>query len=151
MTALIERATKKEQAIARQNLPSVSRLAASFARREEPVDIEVSDHELVQLKLPAKVFRLLKSILSMMAEGKAFSLIPEDSELSTQQAADMLNVSRPFLVKLLEAGEIPFKKVGSHRRILMEDFITYSRIMEAQREKALQELAKQAQELDMGY
>jgi excisionase family DNA binding protein len=86
-----------------------------------------------------------------MADGKAFSLVPEDSELTTQQAADMLNVSRPFLVKLLEAGELPFKKVGSHRRILMEDLLSYISISEANRGKALKELARQAQDLKMGY
>ena len=151
MNAVIERATINEQVIAQQNLPFVRALANSFTRREEPVDIEVSDHVLVRLKLPAKIFKLLNVILGMMAEGRAFSLIPEDSEHSTQQAADMLNVSRPFLIKLLNAGKIPFKKVGTHRRILIEDLIAYTKIMETNREKALHALAKQAQELDLGY
>ncbi|WP_211228191.1 excisionase family DNA-binding protein [Aequorivita capsosiphonis] len=60
-----------------------------------------------------------------MAEGKTISIVPSNSEVSTQQAADMLNVSRPHLVKLLEAQKIPFKKVGSHRRILLNDIIEY--------------------------
>ncbi len=151
MAAVLERTTKKEQAVAQENLPEMNRLAAAFAHSEEPINIEVNNHELVKLRLPAKVFRLLKSILDLMAEGRAFSLIPQESELSTQQAAEMLNVSRPYLVKLLESGEIPFKKVGSHRRILVQDLFAYIKIFEDQREKALQDLAQEAQELGLGY
>jgi excisionase family DNA binding protein len=151
MTTLAERPTRKDQAIAQQALPSVRDLAKVFATRKEPVTVEIHDDEQVHLVLPVKIFALLDHILSLMADGKAFSLVPEDSELTTQQAADMLNVSRPFLVKLLEAGELPYKKVGSHRRILMEDLLSYISISEANREKALTELARQAQDLKMGY
>jgi excisionase family DNA binding protein len=151
MTTLAERANQKDQDIARKALPSVCELAKVYASRKEPVIVEIQDDEQVHLVLPVKVFELLDHILSLMADGKAFSLVPEDSELTTQQAADMLNVSRPFLVKLLEAGELPFKKVGSHRRILMEDLLSYISISEANRGKALKELARQAQDLKMGY
>jgi excisionase family DNA binding protein len=151
MTTLAERANRKDQDIARKALPSVRELAKVYASRKEPVIVEIQDDEQVHLVLPVKVFELLDHILSLMADGKAFSLVPEDSELTTQQAADMLNVSRPFLVKLLEAGELPFKKVGSHRRILMEDLLSYISISEANRGKALKELARQAQDLKMGY
>jgi excisionase family DNA binding protein len=86
-----------------------------------------------------------------MAEGKAVQVSPVEAELSTQEAADMLGVSRPFLVKLLEQGKIPFKKVGSHRRIELKNLQAYERKQKAIREKNLAFLAKQAQDLNPGY
>jgi excisionase family DNA binding protein len=86
-----------------------------------------------------------------MAQGKAISIIPSSAEITTQQAAEMLNMSRPHVVKLLEEGELPFHKVGTHRRIKLKDLEKYRSKMEKEREEALTELARQAQELDMGY
>ena len=111
----------------------------------------MNDNEDQKLDVPAKVFEMLKFILSNIAEGKAFSIIPLETELSTQQAADMLNVSRPFLVKQLEAGAIPYTKVGRHRRVLLQDLLNYKKQNEATREQALLNLSKQAQELNLGY
>lgn len=86
-----------------------------------------------------------------MAKGKAVSVIPSDAEITTQQAADILNVSRPHVVKLLEDGVIPFHKVGSHRRIKLKDVERYRQNKADEREEHLSELADQAQELNMGY
>jgi excisionase family DNA binding protein len=86
-----------------------------------------------------------------MAEGKSITLIPSDAEVSTQQAADILNVSRPHLVKLLEDGKIAFTKVGTHRRIEIQNLMDYQKNLKKNRRKHLGFLAEQAQELNLGY
>jgi excisionase family DNA binding protein len=78
-------------------------------------------------------------------------MIPSDKTISTQEAADLIGVSRPHIVKLLEAGEIPFKKVGSHRRVLVKDIEIYEQRLQKTRKQKISLLAKQAQELNLGY
>jgi excisionase family DNA binding protein len=91
------------------------------------------------------------NILEAMAAGRGVTIIPENAELTTVQAADVLNVSRPFFIKLLENGAIPHRKVGKHRRVRMEDFMAYKERIDREREAVLDQLAAQAQEFDMGY
>ncbi len=103
------------------------------------------------LALPRAVKQLLAHLLTEMSHGNAVTLIPIHAEMTTQEAADYLNVSRPHLVKLLEEGTIPFHKVGSHRRVRFRDLKGYKDRITADRAKALDELAAQAQEFNMGY
>lgn len=103
------------------------------------------------LVIPAGAVRLLLNILTQMSEGNAVTLIPINAELTTQEAADLLHVSRPFLVRLLEQGDIPYHKVGTHRRIKLTELLAYKKKMEAESRKAREELTREAQELDMGY
>lgn len=104
------------------------------------------DDELV---LPPSAARLLLGILTEMGRGNAVSVSPIQAELTTNQAAELLNVSRPHLTKLLEDGAIPFRKVGTHHRVMLQDVLAYKKEMFAKRHAALDELTALDQELGL--
>jgi excisionase family DNA binding protein len=93
---------------------------------------------------------LLSQILALMARQQTFVLYPESSELTTKQAAEVLGVSRPFLIRVLEAGEIPYRKVGRHRRVLMKDVLLHKQANQVRRRAALDELVRTSEEVG-GY
>lgn len=140
--------TAQDAAIAR-----VSRQAfARFAHTRAPLKLRVTDVEQAEpIELPAGAVALLMDILEAMAAGRGVTIIPENAELTTVQAAAVLNVSRPFLIKLLEDGRIPYRTVGKHRRVRMEDVMAYKTAIDRDREAVLDQLAAEAQEQDMGY
>jgi excisionase family DNA binding protein len=94
-----------------------------------------------EIELPMSLFHVLRQIIHHLMRGRAISIVPFSKELSTQEAADILNVSRPFLIKLLEQGELPFTKVGTHRRIRFDDLMNYKRQRDSNRKAGLAEIA----------
>jgi len=130
-----------------------SRRLATLLGEKSEVQVQiVKENDAAEiLTIPSSAMRLLVNILAEMAQGNAVLLTPIHAELSTQQAADLLNVSRPYLVELLDNGVIPHHKVGTHRRVLLEDLLRYKNDIKAKRREALSELVAQAQALDMGY
>jgi excisionase family DNA binding protein len=128
-------------------------LAAFISTRAETQRIQIfdSDNKAHQVELPTSALRLLMDVLAELAEGNAVRVVPVHAELTTQEAADLLNVSRPHLVKLLEEGELPFHKTGKHRRVRFADLMQFKSARERASEDAMRELAAQAQELGMGY
>jgi excisionase family DNA binding protein len=101
--------------------------------------------------VPVQPFQLFVELLGYLANGDGVVVLPEHAELSTQQAADFLNVSRPFLVHLVDEDKLPAGKVGTHRRVLLSDLLALQRRDDAQREAVMRELADEAQELGLGY
>lgn len=130
-----------------------SRQLAHYSGTGEVLSIQVIEESRVgeTLRLPAAALHLLRDILTEMAQGNAVTLLPVHAELTTQEAADLLNVSRPYLINLLEEGEIPFHKTGTHRRVRAQDILAYKAHIDAERRDALRQLAEQAQELGLGY
>jgi excisionase family DNA binding protein len=112
----------------------------------ERADVKLDGHDLI---LPRQALALLRDLLSEMAQGNAVTIVPTHAELTTQEAANILNVSRPYLIKLLEEGEIAHHKVNKHRRIRFDDLMAYKRQQALQSSQALNELAQQTQKLSM--
>lgn len=129
-----------------------SRALSKYALNERlHLKIASNNNESEDLILPDYAINLLLAMLTEMSKGNAITVMPIHAELSTQETAELLNVSRPHLVDLLEQGKIPFRKVGTHRRVLANDVFDYKQRIDEARLKALDDLAAQAQELGMGY
>ena len=126
-------------------------LLSHYVQTKTPLMLRVADHEAETIELPAGAVTLLLDILKAMAAGQGVTIIPENAELTTVQAADVLNVSNPYLIDLLDAQKIPHRKVGQDRRILMGDVLAYKESIHAERESVLDQLVADAQEHDMGY
>ncbi|MEZ5223770.1 MAG: helix-turn-helix domain-containing protein [Ilumatobacteraceae bacterium] len=110
-----------------------------------------TDDSDTTLEIPGPALRLLVDILAQIANGNAVTVAPVHAELTTQQAADILNVSRPYLVKLLEERRLPYRSVGNRRRVLLADLIAYKRIDDAERRAVADELTAEAQRLGLDY
>jgi excisionase family DNA binding protein len=112
------------------------------------VRLKATGNGELTVELPPAVGQIVMELLMHISRGEAVTFVPFGAELTTQQAADMLNVSRPFLIKLLQGGQLPFRMVGSHRRISASDLMAYRRQREEKQKEALKELARLGQQID---
>jgi excisionase family DNA binding protein len=127
-----------------------SRVLAARLRKKEPLRLRmVDDPAKVMVKIPASAVRMLVQILEEMARGNAVALTPVHRELTTQEAADFLNISRPSLIQLLDGGKIEYRRVGTHRRVKFEGLVAYKRRADADRRAVLAELAAYDQEIGL--
>lgn len=140
----------RDIALARESGRILSNVLEKSGEVQE-IAIRADDGTAHTVSLPISAMRHLLDILAEIGRGNAVSVNPIHALLTTQEAADILNVSRPFLVQLLEKGAIPFHKVGTHRRVRHEHVFAYKSDIDSKRRATLDELAAQAQELDMGY
>jgi excisionase family DNA binding protein len=129
-------------------LPHVRDFLASHLGHEV-VRLVVEDEHGESLTVPRPAVELLARVLAHMAAGQGVSVVPSHAELTTQQAADMMNVSRPYLIGLLERGEIEYRKVGAHRRIKAESLLNYMREDDRKRRTAADELTALGEEMDL--
>jgi len=126
-----------------------SRVLAARMQDADPMELRILDHDTPAetLKLPAPAVRLLLRILEEMARGNAVTLIPLHAELTTQEAAGMLNISRPTLIQLLDEKKIKFRRIGTHRRIPFESVMEYKRKARADRQAAIDEFVSHNEDL----
>ncbi|MBV8255447.1 MAG: helix-turn-helix domain-containing protein [Chitinophaga sp.] len=153
METILNKTTKHDQKIAKANRAQVTKASAEIAKTDsDTVALHLEGFKST-LKIPKSAMLLLFDMLDKMADGSSISLLFSDdkSEISTQQAAELLGTSRPYIVSLLEKGEIPFTKIGTHRRIQMKDLIAYNQKIKKNRAHKLDFLTEQAQDLKMGY
>jgi excisionase family DNA binding protein len=141
--------TTEDAALAKKALHALASHQDPF--RDFYVQIVQKGKTPERLLLPPSAVQLLFTILGEMSAGNAVTLIPVHAELTTQEAADVLNVSRPFLMNLLDEQKIPYLKVGTHRRILFADLMRYKHQIDADRRATLDQLTHDAQALKMGY
>ena len=126
------------------NADQLRKIMANLVTEDKPTKLQLAleKGEMADVTLSPAIANTFLQVLRLISSGKGFKLIPVGAELTTQQAADHLNVSRPFLIKLLEAGDIPFAKTGRHRRIKAEDLFAYKAARDAQRGETLSDMAK---------
>ena len=123
-----------------------------YARNKSSLKLRVADVEHAEhIELPSGIITFLMDILEAIAAGQGVTIFPENAELTAMQAADVLDVSLPFLIKLLKEKQIPHRMVGKHYRIRFKDVRDYMISIDAEREKVLDQLVAEAQKYDMGY
>jgi len=133
----IRKPTKEEQRAARE---SYEALASSIEQlHTEMPEIEIDETE-EKIRIPLSALRLLAKILKEIGRGNPISIVPIATEMTTQAASELLGCSRPYFVKLLEEGKIPYTKIGKHRRIKYEDVVTFRKKMKARQRNKIQEL-----------
>ena len=124
-------------------------LEAMFSKGERTAKLTSPHGE--EVELPASAFHALQLVADGMAKGLTMLLLPQGKELTTQQAADILHVSRPHVIKLLEQGKMPYHQVGTHRRVKIEDVLAFREKRNKRRREQLDELTRLSEQLPVGY
>ena len=119
--------------------------------RAAAITVTTTDGGQPRVELPPTALKLIGQLLGAMSEGRPITLVPSKLEFSTVETANFLNVSRPFVIKEIEEGRLPHRKVGSHRRVAFEDLVAYAREMRKRQEGALERMAENARELGLDY
>ncbi|MFD1557436.1 excisionase family DNA-binding protein [Paraburkholderia silviterrae] len=140
--------SEQEAELARVSGRDLSVVLSSRAETQQ-FDFKDDRGETRTVTLPTSFVRLMVEALAEIGQGNAVSLIPIHAELTSQEAADVLNVSRPYLIQLLDKGEIPYRKVNTHRRIRYDDVLAYKNRVDADRRAALEELSALHQEMGL--
>ncbi|MGH2485024.1 MAG: helix-turn-helix domain-containing protein, partial [Ktedonobacterales bacterium] len=142
---------ERREAIASQerDAQALRQIEALLAARHGSIELTSADANGEGVVLPETVTRILDQAVHLLARHSAVAVVSVDSELTTQEAADILNVSRPYLVRLLESGAIPFTKTGAHRRIRLDDLLRYKAVRDVERKQALDELTRLSQEMGL--
>lgn len=139
--------SEEDISLARVSAEELSRLLLRIPQADR-ARVQMDDQSLI---LPRYALNLLRDLLTELAQGNMIEIVPTHHLLTSQEAANILNVSRPFFIQLLQTEKIPFTKVGTHRRIRYQDLMDYKSRRDRESKKMLNELTRQAQELDMGY
>jgi excisionase family DNA binding protein len=142
--------TKEDVLLAQQGLKTLQARLKRMPKTKR-ARLIVDAGTTAEIALPPQAVQALAEALGHLAAGQDVTVTAMPQEMTTQQAAEYLRVSRPFLIALLEKNELPYRKVGTHRRVLAADVIAYKNRIDAARLQTLEQLAAQAQELGMGY
>ncbi len=142
--------TSKAAALAREALQALQQRPLRKNARVVKLQAELGS-EPTPVSVPREAFELLVEILGQMANGNGVTLLSTQAEMTTQEAADLLGVSRPHLVTLLDGGKIPHRLVGTHRRVRVEDLMAYKASRYVEQRAALDALTREAQEQGLGY
>lgn len=142
----IRRPSKKEQKVAIESYNTLTTVLDQIKSEQTEIEIEETKEKII---IPFRALMLLGDILKAMGQGKPISIVPIATEVTTQKAAEILGCSRPFLVKLLEEGQIEYTKVGKHRRLKFEDVLNYRQKMKAEQKKNIIEIMNFDEELGL--
>lgn len=142
----IKRPSKEEQITAIGSYNALVATLNSIKSQNPEIEIEETKEKI---KIPLEALKLFAKILEAMSQGNPISIVPIATEMTTQAAAEFIGCSRPHFVKLLENGEIPFTKVGRHRRVRFEDIAKYKEVMKKNQEDAIVRIMKSDEELGL--
>lgn len=131
-----------------EEIETIKQLKKLIAKAENK-ELQISTSNGESIALPNSVTDIFRTVINVIAQGKGISLIPVAEEVTTTQGAEILNISRPYLMRLIENGEIPYHQVGTHKRINLQDLLEYKKIRDTKRKKGLQKLTELSQELGL--